>query len=120
LRRRASFLIGRLEEQLFDSAVRIVDDPLRPWVPFATVRWRRFADRHVMWCMWAHHRLADGMRVGAAIGPDDGPRRTRGQRGAGRRAGQPASGGGQPVSGRTDRGYRGWRLCDRVDRARRQ
>ena len=28
--RRASFLIGRLEEQLFDSAVRIVDDPLRP------------------------------------------------------------------------------------------
>lgn len=27
--RRSSFLIGRLEEQLFDSAVRIVDDPLR-------------------------------------------------------------------------------------------
>jgi PmbA protein len=43
--RRASFLIGRLEEQLFDSAVRIVDDPLRAWVPLATVRWRRFADR---------------------------------------------------------------------------
>ena len=28
--RRSSFLIGRLEEQLFDSAVRIVEDPLRP------------------------------------------------------------------------------------------
>lgn len=35
--RRASFLIGRLEEQLFDSAVRIVDDPLRP---------RGFRSRH--------------------------------------------------------------------------
>lgn len=28
--RRSSFLLGRLEEDLFDSTVRIVDDPLRP------------------------------------------------------------------------------------------
>ena len=89
--RKTSFLLGREEEQLFDPAIVIVDDPHRPPRPaLQAVRRRGRGDRAAPAGRGRPaDRLAAQQRLGAAIGAgDDRPCQSRHRRRARRRRDQ--------------------------------
>jgi PmbA protein len=116
--RRASFLLDRDGAQLFDSAITILDDPLRP----RGLRSRPFDGEGLPTAPRAGGgRAADRMADGFGLGPPAGrgadrPCLARGFGAAARHGQQRGAPARHGHAAGADGGHRRRRLCDRADR----